>query len=412
MSDPTEPGPPEPAPAEPAPTPPGPPSAGVRVLRRRRGGHVAGVASGLGAYLGVDPTLLRVGFVVLAFFGGFGAMLYALAWIVIPAEGEPDSLAERGLRRAATFPTWVKVLGVVWLLAVIGGNLGPPRGPGMFWGLLLVVAGVLLFRRSQFPSPSQLTTPEGSGPPISSVGAGPPASWPPPLSGPSWPSRTFPPPVPPPPRPRPFLGPLTVLTTVVALGVALVVDSGPGEVTLERFLAISLVVIGAGLCVGAWWGRAHGLIALGIPVLLCLLAASVVSGAFRLVGQELALPLRFGEVQARPATVAELEPEYRLSAGTQTIDLSDVSFASGTTEVSASVGMGEVIVLVGEDVTVEATGHVGLGELFFFDEQAGGPDVRLDHRDEGPEGGGRLVLDLEVGLGSGRIHRVEESELR
>lgn len=49
---------------------------------------------------------------------------------------------------------------------------------------------------------------------------------------------------------------------------------------------------------------------------------------------------------------------------------------------------------------------------FFFDEQAGGPDVRLDHRDEGPEGGGRLVLDLEVGLGSGMIHRVEESELR
>jgi phage shock protein PspC (stress-responsive transcriptional regulator) len=396
------------------PTQPAPPLAGPPALRRRiHGRYVAGVASGLGAYLRLEPTLLRIGFVVLMFFGGFGLLLYALAWAFIPAEDQADSLAERGLRRAATAPTWAKVLGVVLLLAVVSGNLAPPRGPGLFWGLVLVAVGILLFRRSQLPSPAPVTVPQGSGSsPLGPAGAGPPAPWPPPLRGPAWPSWTAPPPAPSRPRRRPFLGPLTILATVVALSIAVIVDSGSGEVTLERFLAISLVVVGAGLCVGAVWGRAYGLILLGIPILLALLATSVVSGAHRLVGQELALPVRFGEVDVRPGSVQEVEPEYRLSAGRQIIDLSDVSFGSGTTEVSASVGMGELIVVVDEDVTVEAAGHIGLGELAFFGEVAGGADVRLEHRDNGPEGGGRLVLDLAVGLGSGQIHRVEESELR
>lgn len=418
-SDPTGPEPP-PEPVRTDPPSAGPPYPGAPMLRRRvHGRYVAGVAGGLGAYLRLDPSLLRIGFVVLVFFGGLGAALYALAWVVIPAEDQADSLAERGLRRVAASPTWVKVLGVLLLLAVLSGDSGPPgRGPGLFWGLVLIAVGILLFRRSHLPSAAPAFGPESSGSaPVTPAETGPQTSWPPPLSGPYSPTPysptwTAPPPLPPRPRPRPFLGPLTILAAVVVLTVALVIDSGSGEVTFERFLAIALVVIGSGLCVGALWGRAYGLIALGIPVLLALLAASVVFGAHRLVGQELALPVRFGEVDARPGSVQEVEPEYRLSAGRQIIDLSDVSFGSGTTEVSASVGMGELIVVVDEDVTVEATGHIGLGELAFFGEVAGGADVRLEHRDKGPEGDGRLVLDLAVGLGSGQIHRVEESELR
>lgn len=396
------------------PTQPAPPLAGPPALRRRiHGRYVAGVASGLGAYLRLEPTLLRIGFVVLMFFGGFGLLLYALAWAFIPAEDQADSLAERGLRRAAAAPTWAKVLGVLLLLAVFSGNLAPPRGPGLFWGLVLVAVGILLFRRSQLPSPAPVTVPQGSGSsPLGPAGAGPPAPWPPPLRGPAWPSWTAPAPAPSRPRRRPFLGPLTILATVVALSIAVIVDSGSGEVTLARFLAISLVVVGAGLCVGAVWGRAYGLILLGIPILLALLATSVVSGAHRLVGQELALPVRFGDINARPSSVEEIEPEYRLEAGTNIVDLSEVSFPSGTSEVSARVGMGQAIFIVGPDVTVEATGHIGLGELHFFEERVGGTDVQLHRRDERSEDGPRLVLDLNVGMGSGLIFRVEESELR
>lgn len=47
---------------------------------------IAGVAGGLGRYLGVDPVLVRVALVVLAVSGGAGVLLYIIAWIAIPEE--------------------------------------------------------------------------------------------------------------------------------------------------------------------------------------------------------------------------------------------------------------------------------------------------------------------------------------
>ncbi|MDX5346193.1 MAG: PspC domain-containing protein [Hymenobacteraceae bacterium] len=45
---------------------------------------VAGVASGIGLYLGVDPTIVRIIFLVLIFFGGFGILAYLLVWLMVP----------------------------------------------------------------------------------------------------------------------------------------------------------------------------------------------------------------------------------------------------------------------------------------------------------------------------------------
>lgn len=58
---------------------------------------IAGVCGGLGRYLGVDPILLRVAFVVLAIGGGAGFLIYAVAWLVIPkdAPGEQMEAAPR-----------------------------------------------------------------------------------------------------------------------------------------------------------------------------------------------------------------------------------------------------------------------------------------------------------------------------
>ena len=48
---------------------------------------MAGVAGGLGRHLDVDPTILRVLFVVLVFFGGAGLLLYGALWLLVPEEG-------------------------------------------------------------------------------------------------------------------------------------------------------------------------------------------------------------------------------------------------------------------------------------------------------------------------------------
>jgi len=69
------------------------PSATPRVLRRSRDDRViAGVCGGLGRYLGGDPVLLRVAFVVLALGGGAGFLIYGVGWLVVPKAGPGEEL--------------------------------------------------------------------------------------------------------------------------------------------------------------------------------------------------------------------------------------------------------------------------------------------------------------------------------
>jgi phage shock protein C len=59
-----------------------------KLYRRRDGRLVAGVCAGLATYLGVDVTLVRLGFAVGTLFSGLGVLVYLVAWAVIPEEGE------------------------------------------------------------------------------------------------------------------------------------------------------------------------------------------------------------------------------------------------------------------------------------------------------------------------------------
>lgn len=63
---------------------------------------LAGVASGLARYLGVDVTLVRIAFAVLAVVGGAGIPIYLACWLLIPEEGAEQSIAAGfvGSRRA------------------------------------------------------------------------------------------------------------------------------------------------------------------------------------------------------------------------------------------------------------------------------------------------------------------------
>ena len=68
---------------------------GKRLYRTREGRVVAGVCTGIAAYFGIDPTLVRLAFAVFTIFGGAGILIYLLAWIVIPEEGgDGSSIAE------------------------------------------------------------------------------------------------------------------------------------------------------------------------------------------------------------------------------------------------------------------------------------------------------------------------------
>ncbi len=55
-----------------------------RIYRPRSGRMIAGVAQGLGDYMSLDATLIRIIFLAFLFFGGAGLFAYMIAWILIP----------------------------------------------------------------------------------------------------------------------------------------------------------------------------------------------------------------------------------------------------------------------------------------------------------------------------------------
>jgi phage shock protein C len=94
---------------------------------------VAGVAGGLGRYLGIDPVIIRIALVVLALTGGSGVLLYIIAWIAIPEE-QPGEVPP--------------------------GVTAPDRNHGIIvLGAVLMIAGGLLFADRLIPSFSSFTGP-------------------------------------------------------------------------------------------------------------------------------------------------------------------------------------------------------------------------------------------------------------
>jgi len=73
--------------------------------------QIAGICGGLGEYFDLDPVFFRLLFLVSLFFGGLGAVVYLILWIMVPeksgAQGEP-----RPVRRLVLSNSDRKIMGV------------------------------------------------------------------------------------------------------------------------------------------------------------------------------------------------------------------------------------------------------------------------------------------------------------
>jgi phage shock protein PspC (stress-responsive transcriptional regulator) len=72
---------------------------GRRLVRLKEGRMVAGVCAGLAVHFKVDVTIIRLLFGVFTFFYGLGALLYVIAWAILPEEGEGESIVESFVNR-------------------------------------------------------------------------------------------------------------------------------------------------------------------------------------------------------------------------------------------------------------------------------------------------------------------------
>ncbi len=113
----------------PQPTPP------RRLTRPSDDRMIAGVASGLGRHFDLDPLLFRVGFAVLALFGGSGLLLYLLLALIVPSDGPRDE----GRMRTLLIIAAVVVVAVSLPFALPGAFFLSPL-------IVLAAIGVLIYR--------------------------------------------------------------------------------------------------------------------------------------------------------------------------------------------------------------------------------------------------------------------------
>jgi phage shock protein C len=70
-----------------------------KLMRSTTDSHVAGVAGGLAEYFNIDPTIVRLIFVVATILGGPGVIVYVILWVVMPkADGSVMYRNENGSR--------------------------------------------------------------------------------------------------------------------------------------------------------------------------------------------------------------------------------------------------------------------------------------------------------------------------
>ncbi|MBW3664770.1 MAG: PspC domain-containing protein [Actinobacteria bacterium] len=426
---------------------------GQRLVRRTSQGVIAGVAAGVAERVAVDVLWVRLAFVVSIFFGGFGLFAYAALWLLAPDETTGRSVFDDLFTDRDRVTTWIGV-GVIAIALVMLANrvLGALFGPVWFAdaaldrfgfpiALIAIGAAVLWFGQrnrgeaapdqqarsradaaatdelphvaaSEQPtgtadpvpgttaptgstaptepaSPTEPTVPTEPGP--SSVAVPAPAATPPGSTVTSRPVLRRPRPR----RQRSILGRVTVAITFLVVGTTALLDQLEViEFHAAHYLALALLVVGSGLVVGAWRGRARGLILLGALLVPPLIVASAVQG----------LPVDVADGMGQRfvvvASADDLVSRYKLFAGELTLDLSQVALTEGQHELDAAVGFGQLHVIVPPDVAVEAISEVRGGELNVLGRSRAGWRTQLRVSDAGTSG--VLVMNLEVGFG--RVH--------
>lgn len=382
------------------------PPSGRKALRRTKHDNMlAGVAGGLAEYFAIDVLLVRLAFFLLLIPGGVAVPLYVAAWILIPLEGERYSVAERLLNRARGArddgdDDWVWIaLAVVGVLAV-GSMLD--RGPDgwffwgggtAFWSLVLIAAGIWLYRQDQKAVEDKGDSPATSPSPASSGSGAPP-----PPTG----TVTTPAPRRPEPKPRPEpsrLGRYTFASVLLAVGLLATVDNWAGAIDLSigQYAAVAVGVVGLGLLVGSVKGRSRGLVLLGLLLLPLTFIRS---------GPDLPLNAGSGERSYTPATVDQLD-DHDLFAGNLNLDLTDMRWEDSAglpAETALEVVLGQINVVVPSDVVVEFDGEALMGQVSLFNRHSSGVNAGLQET-AGSGDGPRLILDAEVLMGEINVER-------
>ena len=348
---------------------------------------IGGVCGGLARTLGIDPVVVRVIVAVLGLLGGAGVAAYIIAWILIPDDDGTNALQDAKVNRSRG----TQVLLVV-VLAAAALSLLDNAGPGLDGGLgflIFVLVCVVAWQAfgSSWMTSTSVTHDASTGGPSVSVDKGSQTVTVQTPAGTTVIRK----------EPKSILGRVVwnllavAIGSMIALNWADITDIGP-----RVMLVVALTIVGLGLIVSAFAGRARGLIALGLLLgLLALPAGHDVDGSV-------------GDRIWAPASVAALPSGgYGLGVGNATLDLAALAASmlpGDRVSVDAHVNIGELVIVLPVDPhsrgTVDA--QVRLGEVRVRGEQVrSGADssLRLTYGSvDGP-----VTIDVRASVDIGQI---------
>ncbi|HEY7597323.1 MAG TPA: PspC domain-containing protein [Actinophytocola sp.] len=423
----------------------------TRPRRPRRGRKIAGVAAGIANRYRIDPTLVRVAFVVASLYGGAGIVLYLLGWLFLPEQDDEvspfESLIGRGRSSTSNAFTIVLCLGLIPGISWFFGGFFPGF-PGF---LSVVVLGGALYllhyhrghlgrphpygpdtATTPMPEPTAAPTPATpmSTPPMSTRGSGttmplpeeqvdPLTNEPPPVAErreeprdtpPAWDplgaapfAWDLPDPTPQPtdedeepPAPRRRKSRIGLLTVGVGLITAAVLSTVTGGwINPQHIVGIVLAVLGFGMVIGSFHRGGRGLIALAVPL------AAVGIGMTTIFPN--GVHGGVGDIRATPMSLSEVRPHYERGAGSVSLDLTKLP-DSGDVHTRIHLGLGDVTVIVPPDADVDVRCDVGLGDVNCLGRQQSGTDNNLvTVEDNGTDGAGGLKVDLNVDVDTGSV---------
>jgi phage shock protein PspC (stress-responsive transcriptional regulator) len=276
-----------------------------RLLRSRDDRMIAGVAAGLGKYFAVDPTIVRIAFVISVFFGGLGVLAYAALALFVPSadtKGQVEAAPverSRGLAIVAGIAVLVIVLswgvfdGGAWFFDDGPWFFGPPV-------ILLALGAGLYFLLRNTGNTS-----------LASV-----------------------------------VGKVVLALALLSLAfVAAAFSAWAGATGHGVAVAGVVVAIGVLLILSAFRGGARWLVA---PAAVLAIPLGLVAAADVSFGDGV------GNREYQPSSISTLPDDgYELGVGRLEIDLREIAWEPDTVvDMSVDVGIGEAVIAVPESVCV------------------------------------------------------------
>ena len=119
-----------------------------RLYRSTSNKMLGGVCSGLGIYLSVDITIVRLFFIILTLVGGFGPLLYIILWVILPPEGHVVNPDQSGHFDGGEFKERAGMVRDDFVKAVSNPNQNTARFIGI---ALVLMGGFLVLKQLNFP---------------------------------------------------------------------------------------------------------------------------------------------------------------------------------------------------------------------------------------------------------------------